>query len=82
MIQMDLANLSKVLRAKRISHRELCNMTGMGENLVSLICKGRKKDIYLSTAMKVSKALNMTIEDIFTIKDPDRNPDSKKEMRL
>lgn len=55
--------LLNIKKALKLTHRQLCKLSGLSENTVRLACQQKK--IALSTAEKISAAFNKDMSDLF-----------------
>ncbi|MDW4086686.1 helix-turn-helix transcriptional regulator [Staphylococcus saprophyticus] len=58
-------NLKKVMKQKNINISQLNEMTGISRNSLSLLINGKSQGIQFETMEKITKALNINIEDLF-----------------
>jgi len=56
--------MREIMLLKRITQAELSKMTGISQNDISLIMNDRK-NIYLSTAKRIAKALGKSVDYIW-----------------
>jgi transcriptional regulator with XRE-family HTH domain len=61
-----MTKLKRILQEKGINQSKLARMTNLEICQVSNICNGKQKTIYLNTAKRIAKALNMTLDEIFS----------------
>lgn len=61
-------NLSGILKDNNIKQVELCKMSGVSKQTISN-CIKQRANVSLIVALKISKALDLQIEDIWKIKD-------------
>lgn len=59
-------NLRQILDDREMTQQELSDLTGILPQHLSLIIKNKRKCISLPTALKISRALELSVEDIFT----------------
>jgi DNA-binding Xre family transcriptional regulator len=57
--------LKKILMYKGITQTELSEMTGIALYMISNLCSGKQKNIYLTNAKKICYALGLTLDDVF-----------------
>ena len=62
-------NLASILESKQMTQAELADLSGLDQNHVCRIINGHKKQLSLSTAIKISNALRMQVEEIFEIQE-------------
>ena len=67
-----VTKLRRILKERSMTQAELCKKTGMECYSVSLICSSNKKDMLLSTAKKICKALDCTLDEVFGDNDNDK----------
>jgi len=61
-----MIKLKRILKEKDITQSKLARMTDLEICQISNICSGKQKTLLLSTAKKIAKALNMTIDELFS----------------
>ena len=59
-------NLEELRKSKNLTFKQLQEMTTLSKNTVSIACKG-KNNVALDTAQKIATALDVKVNDIFTI---------------
>ena len=64
-------NLGNLLILHNITQRDLCRKTGIDKSVICNICTNSSKSPSLGTALKVSQALNIPLEQIFYLSDDD-----------
>jgi plasmid maintenance system antidote protein VapI len=57
--------LGEVLKEKQMTQQELSDITGLYASHISEIITGRRKGVSLPTAIKISKALGVELDEIF-----------------
>lgn len=62
MIKFDL---KRVMKEKKLNISQLNEMTGISRNSLSLLINGKSQGIQFETMEKITKALNVDIEDLF-----------------
>lgn len=58
-------NLKKVMKQKNLNISQLNEMTGISRNSLSLLINGKSQGIQFETIEKITRALNIEIEDLF-----------------
>lgn len=57
-------DLKEILEKSNLTMYGLAKRTGLGTTTIHDICTGKRKDIDLSTGIKIAKALNVPITQI------------------
>lgn len=65
--------IKELLVKKQITPQELCDITGVPKSHLSRIINNHSLCISLPIAMKLSKALNEQVEDVFIYESPNPN---------
>lgn len=60
--------LLSIKKAMKMTHRQLCDLTGLCDNTVRLACQQKK--VAMSTAEKISTAFSMNLLDLFILVTP------------
>lgn len=58
--------IAEILIEKAMTQQELADLTGLYNSHISEIVSGNRKGVSLNVAIKIAKALEMPIEDIFS----------------
>jgi predicted transcriptional regulator len=56
--------LKKYLQEENIASGELCKKAGIADSTLSQFINGTRKDIKLSTAVKIAKGLDMSLDEL------------------
>lgn len=68
-------SFSKILKEKNVTMYELAKAAGLAQSTVQDVCKGNRKDILLSTAVKISNVLEITAEEVYKLSAGQENTD-------
>jgi DNA-binding Xre family transcriptional regulator len=60
-----MTRLKQILVRRKISQKQLSDMTDIGEYKISQLCTGRTKNINLTTAHRICDALKCTLDEAF-----------------
>ena len=58
-------NLKKVMKQKNLNISQLNEMTGISRNSLSLLINGKSQGVQFETIEKITRALNIGIEELF-----------------
>lgn len=64
-IDMIKFNLKKVMKQKKLNISQLNEMTGISRNSLSLLINGKSQGVQFETIEKITRALNIGIEELF-----------------
>ncbi|PTF14735.1 hypothetical protein BUY47_04790 [Staphylococcus devriesei] len=64
-IDMIKFNLKKVMKQKNLNISQLNEMTGISRNSLSLLINGKSQGVQFETIEKITRALNIGIEELF-----------------
>ena len=65
--------VNEILEEKNLTPYWLGKQTGISQNNILKICNGETSTIRFDTLEKICKALNCSINDLFTTNDPQMN---------
>lgn len=60
-----MTRLKKVLIKKKMTQKQLADLSEIGEYKISQLCTGRTKNIHLSTAKRICDVLDCTLDEAF-----------------
>jgi transcriptional regulator with XRE-family HTH domain len=60
-----ITRLKIILMQRGLSQTDFAKMVGMHNYEISNLCSGKKVNLFLETAKKISNALNLTLDDVF-----------------
>jgi DNA-binding Xre family transcriptional regulator len=60
-----MTRLKRVLKEKKMTQKQLSVKSDIGEYKISLLCSGKSKNLYLSTAKKICEVLDCTLDEAF-----------------
>ena len=60
-----MTRLKKILLDRNISQKHIARKSEVAEYKISQLCSGKSKDLYISTAKKICKALDCSFDDAF-----------------
>ena len=64
-------SIGLILESKQMTQSELADLSGLDQNHICRIINGKKKQLSMATGFKISHALNMPIEEIFELEEPE-----------
>jgi DNA-binding Xre family transcriptional regulator len=60
-----MKRLKKILLEKQMTQKHLSKLSDVEEYKISLLCAGKSKDLFLSTAKRICASLNCSLDDAF-----------------
>ena len=73
------SNIIKILAEKKWSQRKLASASGLDPVYINRIIN-EKRDVRISTASKLARALDCTIDDLFPVNDMSSIPTMEERM--
>lgn len=60
---MDMFNLQRIVKESKLTPQEIAQKANIDYTIIYKIMSGQRKDMYLSTAIKIADALSISLDE-------------------